>query len=233
MTLLLETHRLEACYGDFQALFDIDFEIAAGECVAVIGANGAGKSTFLSTVAGILAVKSDAVVFDGDKIGGLATWNVVARGITLVPEGRRLFTSLTVEENLLMGAYGGRSGDWDLEEVYRLFPRLREYRKRTATALSGGEQQMVAIGRGLMSNPLLLMCDELSLGLAPKIIGEIYDVLGRLRNHGITMMIVEQNVEQAMAFANRVYCFREGRVSLSGAPSELTSDDVSRAYFGV
>jgi branched-chain amino acid transport system ATP-binding protein len=230
---LLETQKLAARYGDFQALFDIDFEIAAGECVAVIGSNGAGKSTFLSAIAGVLAVKPEAIMFDGGKIGGLATWNVVARGITLVPEGRRLFSSLTVEENLLMGAYGGRPGIWNLNQVYSLFPRLREYRKRTVTTLSGGEQQMVAIGRALMSNPILLMCDELSLGLAPKIIGEIYEVLGRLRNDGITLMIVEQNVEQAMCFANRVYCFRSGRVSLSGSPSTLTTEDVSRAYFGV
>lgn len=132
-----------------------------------------------------------------------------------------------------MGAYGGRPGEWTLDGVYRLFPRLRDYRTRDVATLSGGEQQMVAVGRALMSNPRLLMCDELSLGLAPKIIADIYEVLGRLRTRGLTMMIVEQNVEQALAFADRVYCLRSGRVSLSGRPGELTADEVSRAYFGV
>jgi branched-chain amino acid transport system ATP-binding protein len=233
MTPLLETRKLSARYGDFQALFDVDFHVVAGECVAVVGSNGAGKSSFLCSIAGVLPVERDAVVLAGEAIGGMPACRVVTRGATLVPEGRRLFSSLTVEENLLMGAYGGRAGDWDLQHVYRLFPRLGEYRKRDVPTLSGGEQQMVAIGRALMSNPKLLMCDELSLGLAPKVIGDIYEVLGELRKRGITLVIVEQNVEQALSFADRIYCFRSGRVSLCGRPSELTTDDVAQAYFGV
>ena len=161
---LLKTTKLEARYGDFQALFGIDFEIHPGEIVAMIGANGAGKSTFLKTVCGLLKAESDAVVFDGEPIGGLPPGNIVRQGIAMVPEGRRLFPSLSVEENLLMGAYAKRPGPWNLDAVYTLFPLLKERRRNPGTALSGGQQQMVAIGRALMSNPKLLICDEISLG---------------------------------------------------------------------
>lgn len=230
--MLLETHGLSARYGDFQALFDVDFAAGEGEVVAIVGANGAGKSSLLLSLTGVISVDRPSVVFAGEAIGGLPSYEVVTRGITLVPEGRRLFSSLSVEENLLMGAYGGRHGDWDLAQIYRLFPRLDEYRHRAVTALSGGEQQMVAIGRALMSNPRLLLCDELSLGLAPKVIGSIYATLAEVKRRGISLIIVEQNVQQAMAVADRLYCLQAGRISLTGRPRDLTQDEVSHAYFG-
>jgi branched-chain amino acid transport system ATP-binding protein len=230
---LLETNGLSACYGDFQALFGIDFKVDEGETVAVLGANGAGKSTFLNVIAGNVPVAKEQLQFDGVPMGGARACEMVARGVTLVPEGRRLFSSLTVEENLMMGAYGGAKGYWTLDKVYALFPKLKERRKQPATQMSGGEQQMAAIGRGLMANPRLLMCDELSLGLAPIIIAEIYETLATVRDRGLTLIIVEQNVQQAMKFAQRAYCFLEGRVSLHGASSELTREQVAKAYFGV
>jgi branched-chain amino acid transport system ATP-binding protein len=199
----------------------------------VIGANGAGKTTFLKTICGLLSAPRDAVHFDGEPIGMWPPGRIVAKGIAMVPEGRRLFPSLDVEENLLMGAFNRRSGPWTLKRVYELFPRLAERKHNPATALSGGEQQMVAIGRALMANPKLLICDELSLGLAPVIIKSIYDTLPRLRAEGLTMIIVEQDVSVAMSVTDRLYCFQEGRVSLSGESSSLTTDKIFKAYFGV
>lgn len=230
---LLETNGLSAYYGDFQALFGIDFRMEEGETVAILGANGAGKSTFLNAIAGNVPVAKECIKYAGVSTGGDRSCEMVSRGITLVPEGRRLFSSLTVEENLLMGAYGGGSGYWTLDRVYELFPKLKERRKQPATQMSGGEQQMAAIGRGLMANPRLLMCDELSLGLAPIIIAEIYETLATVRDRGLSLIIVEQNVQQAVKFAQRAYCFLEGRVSLHGASSELTREQISKAYFGV
>jgi branched-chain amino acid transport system ATP-binding protein len=230
---LLATNKLESFYGDFQALFGIDFEIQQGEIVAMIGANGAGKSTFLKTVCGLLKAGPDAIVFDGQPIGGVAPGKIVQRGIAMVPEGRRLFPSLSVEENLLMGAYAKRTGPWNLDAVYALFPILKERRRSPATALSGGQQQMAAIGRALMSNPKLLICDELSLGLAPIVVKEIYDALPRICSDGMTAIIVEQDVGVAQKVSSRLYCLQEGRVTLSGASRELTRERISHAYFGV
>lgn len=230
---LLEIHKLSAFYGDFQALFGIDLYADQGETVAIIGSNGAGKSTFLQSISGIVPVKKESILFDGKPIGGTQAWNVVSTGIALVPEGRRLFASLTVEENLMMGAYAAAKGDWTLERVYGLFPKLKDRHDQAANTLSGGEQQMVAIGRALMSNPKLLMCDELSLGLAPIIIGQIYATLTKIKEHGTTLLLVEQDIGQAMKVADRLYCFRSGRVALEGQPSELTHDQISSAYFGV
>jgi branched-chain amino acid transport system ATP-binding protein len=230
---LLEIRKLSAHYGDFQALYEIDFHAEQGETVAIIGANGAGKSTFLKSISGVVAVKKEAISFNGEPIGGTPSSKVVGKGVALVPEGRRLFSSLTVEENLQMGAYSNHPGEWTLEAVYGLFPRLKERRKQAAGSLSGGEQQMVAVGRALMSNPKLLMFDELSLGLAPKIILQIYETLAHIRERGTTMLLVEQDIRQALNVADRVYCFQEGRVSLHGRPQELTQDQISRAYFGV
>lgn len=230
---LLKTTALEAFYGDFQALFGIDFEISAGEIVAMIGANGAGKSTFLKTVCGLLRAPSQAVTFEGQPIGGLPPGRIVQRGIAMVPEGRRLFPSLTVEENLLMGAYTRRAGPWNLESVYRLFPILREKRGNPGTALSGGQQQMVAIGRALMSNPRLLICDEISLGLAPIVVKEIYDALPSICAGGLTVIVVEQDVGVAQRVSTRLYCLQEGRVTLTGPSQELTREQISQAYFGV
>jgi branched-chain amino acid transport system ATP-binding protein len=230
---LLATRALRSWYGDFQALFGIDFDLDSGEVVAIIGANGAGKSTFLRSLTGLNAVERDSVQFDGGAIGGLAPYDIVKRGIALVPEGRRLFPSLSVEENILIGANPRRQGRWNLGSVYALFPVLKERRRAPATALSGGQQQMVAIGRALMSNPAVLLCDELSLGLAPIVIRQTYDALARIIEQKVSVVVVEQDIGQAMRVASRIYCFQEGRVSLTGKPSELSREQVSSAYFGV
>jgi branched-chain amino acid transport system ATP-binding protein len=232
MTLLSVRH-LTAHYGDFQALFGLTLEVAEGEAVAIIGANGAGKSTLLRTVVGHLRAAADAVAFDGRPIGGLPAHAMARLGLALVPEGRRLFASLSVEENLRIGNYAGRAGPWDLARVYRLFPVLSERRHASATALSGGQQQMVAIGRALMANPRLLLCDELSLGLAPVVIREIYESLPAIIAGGTTLVIVEQDINQALAVADQVYCLQEGRLSLSGRPRDLTREQIAQAYFGV
>ena len=230
---VLATRDLTAFYGDFQALFGIDVHVARGETVAIIGANGAGKSTFLKSVIGQLASAREQVTFEGEPIGHLPAHEIVRRGIALVPEGRLLFPSLSVEENLRLGAYGRRAGPWRIERVHELFPVLRERRATPGTALSGGEQQMCAIGRALMSNPTLLLCDELSLGLAPVIIRQLYAVLPVIVSEGTTVVVVEQDINQALSLADRVYCFQEGRVSLQGRPDGLSREDVARAYFGV
>ena len=233
MSALLQASGLTAFYGDAQALFGIDFELNEGEMVAIIGANGAGKSTFMKAVTGLVKTSPPQIVFKGEPIGGLAPGEIVKRGIALVPEGRRLFPSLSVEENLLMGAFAKRPGPWSLQRLYTLFPILNGKRHQPATSLSGGQQQMVAIGRALMSNPVLLLCDELSLGLAPIVIKEIYDALPAICAEGMTVVIVEQDVAMAQRMSRRIYCFQEGRVSLQGASGELTREQISQAYFGV
>jgi branched-chain amino acid transport system ATP-binding protein len=231
---MLETHDLTAFYGDFQALFGITLTLDEGETVAIIGANGAGKSTFLKAVAGLLPRPARAVRFDNRDIGALPAYDIVKLGIALVPEGRRLFSSLSIEENLLVGAYGRHTdGPWDLPAIYRLFPALRERRNAPSTALSGGQQQMVAIGRSLMSNPRVLLCDELSLGLAPIIIRDIYAALADIKQRGTSVVLVEQDLLHAMSVADRAYCFQEGRVSLSGRPQDLSRDAIHAAYFGL
>jgi branched-chain amino acid transport system ATP-binding protein len=233
MATLLQTNGLTAFYGDAQALFGIDFEVDEGEMVAIIGANGAGKSTFMKSVTGLVRAPREQIRFKGDAIGGLPPGDIVKRGIALVPEGRRLFPSLSVEENLLMGAFAGRAGPWNLQRLFAMFPILKDKRALPATSLSGGQQQMVAIGRALMSNPELLLCDELSLGLAPIVIKEIYDAMPAICGEGMTVVIVEQDVSMAMRMARRLYCFQEGRISLRGASDALTREQVSLAYFGV
>ena len=230
---ILKTRGLTASYGDFQALFGIDFEIHEGETVAIIGSNGAGKSTFLRSLTGMLNTAGQDITFLGRPVGGVPAHELVKQGLAMVPEGRRLFPSLTVEENLLIGAYGRSGSEWTLETVYDLFPILAERRHHGGTELSGGQQQMVAIGRGLMSNPKLLLCDEISLGLAPIVIKDIYEAVPKIKEHGATMIVVEQDVNQALAVADRVYCFQEGHVSLTGKPGELTREQISAAYFGL
>ncbi len=233
MTPLLSTTGLEAFYGDFQALFGVNFEIFPREIVAIIGSNGAGKSTFLKAITGLLHTKVDKIIFKDRQIGGQKPHRLVADGIAMVPEGRRLFPSLSVEENLLMGQFTKRPGYWNLEQVYQLFPILKEKSRFPATALSGGQQQMVAIGRALMSNPELLICDEISLGLAPVVIKEIYEALEKIVSNGLTAIIVEQDICTAKQVSQRLYCFQEGRVSLHGKSSEVSHEQISQAYFGI
>lgn len=229
---LLAVHGLDAFYGDFQALFGVDLELGEGETVAIIGANGAGKSTCLRSIAGILAARPDAITFAGRSIGGMEAHAVVAQGIAMVPEGRRLFPSLSVEENLRIGAYCGRKGPWTLDRIWKVFPRLAERRGLAGTAMSGGEQQMAAIGRALMSNPRILLCDEISLGLAPIIVRDLYRAIREVVAEGTSLMVVEQDIGQALKIADRVYCFQEGRVTLSGPPAQLTRERIASAYFG-
>jgi branched-chain amino acid transport system ATP-binding protein len=229
---LLQVRALDAFYGDFQALFGVSIEIARGDVVAVIGANGAGKSTLLASIAGLIPSRPDAVVFQGEQIGHLPANDVVARGIALVPEGRRLFPSLTVEENLVIGGQLGRRGPWCLARVYELFPVLAERRNMASTSLSGGQQQMVAIGRALMANPTLLLCDEISLGLAPIVVREIYARLPAIVDEGVSLVIVEQDIVQALKAARQVYCLQEGRIALAGAADTLTRESIAAAYFG-
>jgi len=230
---LLSTHNLTAFYGDFQALYGVDLGFDAGETIAIIGANGAGKSTFLKAIAGLIPSRPDSVLLDGQPIGAKRAADIVKLGIALVPEGRRLFPSLTVEENLLIGAHGRKlAGPWTLDRVYGLFPVLKERRASAAPILSGGQQQMAAIGRALMSNPRVLLCDEISLGLAPIVIADIYAALPQIKTEGTSVVLVEQDIVQAMKAADRVYCFQEGRVSLEGRPGELSRDQIHRAYFG-
>jgi branched-chain amino acid transport system ATP-binding protein len=229
---LLEVDALDAFYGDFQALFGVSLKVAPGEVVAVIGANGAGKSTLLKCIAGAIRSRHDAIRFEDAPIGHLPAHAVVARGIALVPEGRRLFLSLTVEENLVIGGQLGRAGPWNLARIYELFPVLAERRQLPSTSLSGGQQQMVAIGRALMSNPELLLCDEISLGLAPIVIREVYARLPAIVAEGCSLIIVEQDIVQALKAAAHVYCLQEGRVALTGAAGTLTREAISAAYFG-
>jgi branched-chain amino acid transport system ATP-binding protein len=233
MTKLLEIHDLTARYGDFQALFGVDLALGEGETVAIIGANGAGKTTLMRSISGILKNEPGSIHYDGRAIGDLPADEVLAMGIAMVPEGRKLFPSLSVEENLQIGAYGRQAGGyWSLETVYDLFPVLKERRSNPGTALSGGQQQMVAIGRALMSNPRVLLCDEISLGLAPVIIKDIYKAVPKIRASGASMIVVEQDIGQAMAVADRVYCMMEGRITLSGRPDELSREAIHNAYFG-
>jgi branched-chain amino acid transport system ATP-binding protein len=230
---LLEVDALDAFYGDFQALFGVSMRVDAGAIVAVIGANGAGKSTLLKSIAGLMGARPAAIRFDGAAIGGGPAYRTVARGIALVPEGRRLFPSLSVEENLLIGGQLGRPGPWNLARIYELFPVLAERRTLPSTALSGGQQQMVAIGRALMSNPKLILCDEISLGLAPIVVRDIYARLPSIVKEGSAVVIVEQDIVQALAASSHVYCLQEGRVALAGAAGTLTREAISAAYFGV
>ena len=230
---LLQVDAIDAFYGDFQALFGVSLRVDPGEVVAVIGANGAGKSTLLKSIAGMMAPRRGDIVFAGETIGGAPAFAVLRRGIALVPEGRRLFPSLTVEENLLIGGQSRRPGPWTLERIYRLFPVLAERRHLPAPALSGGQQQMAALARALISNPRLLLCDEISLGLAPIVVRDIYAQLPTLVAEGLSLIVVEQDIAQALKAVARVYCLQEGRIALQGGARELTREAISAAYFGV
>ncbi len=229
----LEVQHVDVFYGDFQALFSVSFAIEQGQTFAVIGANGSGKSTMLRTIAGLSRPRSGKILFDGEPIDHVSAHKRVAMGISMVPEGRRIFASLTVNENLEVGAYGGRKGDWNLESIYELFPLLKPLAKRQAASLSGGEQQALAIGRALMSNPRLVLLDEVSLGLAPVVIKRIYEAMVELPVRGTTILVVEQDVQHVLTVADHVACFLEGRISLEGKPDELKPDEITAAYFGM
>ena len=234
---LLEVHGLNAGYGDVNVLWDIDLRIEAGELIALVGSNGAGKTTLLRVLSGLIPPRSGSIHFRGEPIAGLRADALVQRRLVHVPEGRHLFPDLTVEQNLLLGAVA-RSGhisvESDLARVYELFPRLRERRRQAAGSMSGGEQQMCAIGRGMMSAPLLLMVDELSLGLAPVLVEQLVAALVKLRQSGITVLIVEQDVEIALEVADRAYVLETGRVSMAGRAADLLADPrIRTAYLGL
>ncbi|MFO1061096.1 MAG: ABC transporter ATP-binding protein [Dongiaceae bacterium] len=230
---LLEVEGLDAFYGDFRALSGVSLAVEAGEVLAVIGANGAGKSTLLNSIAGLLPSPARAIRLAGEPVGDRPAFQLVARGVALVPEGRRLFPSLSVEENLLIGGQAGRPGPWRLERIYQLFPVLRERRRQRSTVLSGGQQQMAAIGRALMANPRLLLCDEISLGLAPIVVRDIYERLPAIAGEGTAIVIVEQDIVRALAAAARFVCLQEGRVALAGAAAATTPAAIAAAYFGI
>jgi branched-chain amino acid transport system ATP-binding protein len=230
---MLSTERLSAFYGMFQALFDVTFRIAPGEVVALIGANGAGKSTLLRSIVGSVSVAAPCVRLDGEAVGGRSEIAQLRSGITLVPEGRRLFPSLTVEENLLVAARNGRRGPWTVARLYEQLPALKDLRSRPATALSGGQQQLVAVGRALVANPAYLLCDEVSLGLSPVAVDAVYGLLAAIKREGIAVVLVEQNVRRALSSSARYYCMQKGRVVLEGRSDAADYSQVSAAYFGI
>ncbi|MGI9523959.1 MAG: ABC transporter ATP-binding protein [Hyphomicrobiaceae bacterium] len=230
---VLQVRDLDAFYGDFQALFGLCLELPQDEILAVIGANGAGKTTLLRSISGLMRNAPEAIVYRGKQIGAIRADSVARMGIAMVPEGRQLFPSLSVEENLLIGGRVGRSGSWSLDTVFDLFPILKERRRQPSTSLSGGQQQMVAIGRALMANPDLILFDEISLGLAPVVIKDIYAILPDIVSEGVSAIIVEQDITRALSMSTRVYCLQEGRVSLEAKSDSVTREEVSRAYFGV
>lgn len=232
-TPLLEVRGLSVHHGQLQALREVTLGVPAGATHAMIGANGAGKSTLLRTIAGLHHPTAGAIMLDGEDITRIRPERRVAAGVALVPEGRRLFPSLTVEENLLVGTTSGRTGPWNLSRIYELFDWMRDRRDQRAAQLSGGEQQAVAIGRALTANPRVLLLDELSLGLAPVVVRRIYGLLPQLAEAGVTILLVEQDVSQALAAASQVHCLLEGRITLSGAPGSITAVQIERAYFGV
>jgi branched-chain amino acid transport system ATP-binding protein len=229
---LLELDGLTIHHGQLAAVTDVSLAVGAGQTLAIIGANGAGKTTLLRTIAGVLRSSRGHIRYDGDDVTRMPTHRRVAAGIALVPEGRRLFPSLTVAENLATGAYRKRPGPWSMDRIIALFPWMADRRKQPAASLSGGEQQAVAIGRALASNPRLLLLDELSLGLAPIVVRDIYATLPQILAEGTTVLLVEQDVSQAMRVAGQVCCLRSGRTVLAGRPADLSADEIQAAYFG-
>lgn len=230
---LLDVHNLDVRHGQLLALHDFSLSMNDGETVAVIGANGAGKSTLLGALAGLFRPAAGSVALAGKDITRLAAYHRISAGIALVPEGRRLFASLSVEENLQTGTYRARKGPWTVKRVMDLFPWMAERRRQRAGQLSGGEQQAVAIGRALVGNPRLLLTDELSLGLAPIAVQSIYGMLPQIVEEGTALLIVEQDLSQALTIADRVKCLLEGKTVLEGTPAEFTMQQIEEAYFGI
>jgi branched-chain amino acid transport system ATP-binding protein len=234
---MLKINHIDVFHGTFQALWDVSLEVRKGEMLALIGANTSGKTTLLDAISGILHPAKGTIEIEGKDISRLEPYQIVELGITQVPEGRRIFPEMTVYDNLLIGAYGGKARQKqkeNLKKVYEHFPRLEERRKQVAKTLSGGEQQMLAIGRGLMADPRLMLIDEMSLGLAPIVIDEIFRALEKIKGRGITILFVEQNVKRTLEEADRAYILETGRVALSGTSAELREQDqVKRAYFGI
>jgi branched-chain amino acid transport system ATP-binding protein len=237
MFSVLKVKNIHVFYGDVQVIWDISFEVKQGEVVALIGANGAGKSTTLKAVSGLVRPRAGEIFLDGTSLGGIEPYNRIEKGMTLCPEARRLFVEMTVEENLDLGSLKGearKKRGQTKEMVFGLFPRLKERRKQLAGTLSGGEQQMVAIGRGLMSLPKLMMFDEPSLGLAPILVREIFDVIRKIRQEGTTVLIVEQNVKQTLELADRAYVLETGKLVMQGTGKDLLNDPhVRTAYLGL
>lgn len=235
MSALLSTHGLVAGYGDMRALHGIDLRVDAGETVALIGANGAGKSTLLRAIMGLLPVAPEMIRLEGQPVGGRAPHRMVRDGVAIVPEGRRLFTGMSVGENLRVAsehAAAPVAAPWTLQRVYDLFPILSEKARTPVENLSGGQQQMVSIGRALLGQPRLLLCDEISLGLAPKVVREIYAALPSITANGTALVLVEQDVGLAQRASHRLYCLLEGRVTLHGHSGNIARDAISAAYFG-
>ena len=234
---MLELGGVTAGYGQFTALWDVSLRVAQGEAVAVVGPNGAGKTTLLRVISGLIAPRSGRIGFEGAELAGHPAHDIVAHGIAHVPEGRRLFPGLTVADNLKMGAFQRKKGpevDADFERAFGLFPRLRERRTQLAGTLSGGEQQMLAIGRALMSGPKIILLDEPSLGLAPVMVLRVFDLIRRVREEGYTILVVEQNVRQVLKLVDRAYLLEVGRIKMEGRASELAEQDfVRKAYMGV
>jgi branched-chain amino acid transport system ATP-binding protein len=234
---LLELRGVNVFYGNLQALWDVSLEVGRGEVVSLVGPNGAGKTTTLKTIIGLLGPAAGAILFEGQEIGGLPAYQVVERGISLVPEGRMVFPEMTVQENLELGAFPRRSRSQlreSQEWVYQLFPVIGERKGQLAGTLSGGEQQMLVIGRALMSRPLLLMLDEPSLGLSPLLTAEVFRLVERIRKEGVTILLVEQNVFQALEVSDRAYVLETGRIVMAGESSQLLGDERLRAsYLGI
>ena len=234
---MLKLENVNMSYGDVQVLWDVSFEVKEAEILVLIGANGAGKSSALKTISGLQRVRSGKIIFNGEDISQLPAEEVITRGIVHVPEGRRLFNEMTVEENLIMGSLNDESKklrSQTMEECYDLFPRLLERRKQLAGTLSGGEQQMLAVARGLMAKPKLLMLDEPSLGLAPVLVQDIFDIVKSVNKQGITVLLVEQNVQSTLTFCDRAYVLENGKIGISGTGEELLNNEhVKTAYLGI
>jgi len=230
---ILEVRDLVVHHGQLRALSGISLHVLPGEVYAIIGANGAGKSTLLRTIAGLHHPTSGSIVYDGKDVTGLRPEKRATAGIGMVPEGRRLFASLTLEENLKVGATYARKGPWTFDRVYEMFPWMKDRREQRTAQMSGGEQQSVAIGRALVANPRVLMLDELSLGLAPVIVQRIYGMLPQILESGVTVLLVEQDVSQALRVATHLQCLLEGRTTLEGRPADVTAEQVEAAYFGM